>query len=95
MDAWKSSLESTLQESKTRAMGVTYPTFSISDSYTPDLDSSMFPYLIREATSRCISIYKGGPDQKVEQAARRQKVHVQNDKYRLEAPSKKRNYGRR
>lgn len=95
MDAWKSGLESTLQSSKTRAMGVTYPTFSISDSYTPDLDASMFPYLIREATSRSISIYKGVPDQKVEQAARRQKVHVQNDKYRLKAPDKKRNYGRR
>lgn len=95
MDSYNSTVDSTLQESKVRALGRTYPVFLISDNYTPDLDASVFPYLIQEAKSRAFSVFKGGPDQKVEQAARRQKVYVQNDKYRLEAPSKKRNYGRR
>jgi hypothetical protein len=94
-DGYRSDLDATLQTSKTRAIGVTFPVFSISDGYTPDIDASMFPYLIREATSRAFSVFKGAPDQKIEQAARRQKVHVQNDKYRLAAPDKRRHYGRR
>lgn len=94
-DAYNSDIEDTLQTSKTRATGVTYPTFSISDSYVPDLDASMFPYLIRESTSRSFSGFKGGPDPKIEQAARRQKIHVQNDKRRTKALDKKRDYGRR
>jgi len=94
MDSYKSTVNDTLISAKTRAIANTYPTFSISDSYVPDIDSDMFPYLIREATSRCFSIFKGAPDQKLEQAARRQKVHVQNDKRRATAIDKKRNYGR-
>lgn len=95
MDSYNASIDSTLRESKVRALGRTYPVFLISDSYVPDIDASVFPYLVQEAKSRAFSVLKGGPDQKVEQAARRQKVYVQNDKYRLEAPNKKRNYGRR
>lgn len=94
LDSHDSTVDTTLTEAKTRALMTTYPTFSISDSYTPDIDASMFPYLIREATSRCFSVFKGGPDQKIEQSARRQKVHVQNDKRRTQQASKKRNYGR-
>lgn len=94
-DSFKATVDTTLQSSKSRAMGTTHPAFSISDSFTPDIDSNIFPYLIREATSRCFSTFKGAPDQKIEQAARRQKVHVQNDKRKLGAPSKMRNYGRR
>ena len=95
LDSWDSSVEATLQSNKTRALGTTYPTFSVSDSYEPDLDAVMFPYLVNESKSRAFSVLKGAIDQKVEQSARRQKVHVQNDKYRTQAPSKKRNYGRR
>lgn len=95
MDSFNSLVDSTLRKSKVRAIGTSYPTFSISDYYTPDIDASYFPYLIQEAKSRAFSLFKGQPDSKTEQAARRQKVYVQNDRYRLQAPSKKRNYGRR
>lgn len=95
MDSYKSTLDSTLTTEKSRAMGLTIPTFSISDSYTPDLDATAFPNLVQEAKSRCFSVFKGAIDQKVEQAARRQKVYVQNDRYKLQAPNKARNYGRR
>ena len=94
MDAHKSTVDTTLQQSKVRVLGNTVPTFSISDTYTPDIDSTMFPYLIQEAKSRAFSIFKGQIDQKVEQSARRQKVYVQNDKRRTKARSKLRDYGR-
>lgn len=94
MDAFNTSVDSTLQQSKVRAIGVTYPTFTISDDYVPDLDVSFFPYLIQESKSRAFAVYKGSINPKVEQTARRQKVHVQNDKHRTQAPLRKRNYGR-
>jgi hypothetical protein len=95
MDSYKSTVDDTLQENKTRAMGYTHPTFSISDSYIPDLDVEMFPMLVREATSRTISLFKGQPDPKVEQAARRNKVYSQNDRLKVGFKDKKRRYGRR
>jgi len=94
-DSYDSTEDTTLQESKVRALGVTYPTFSISDSYTPDIDAVYFPYLVQEAKSRVFSVYKGQIDQKVEQAARRQKIHIQNDKRRVGELNKRRDYGRR
>jgi hypothetical protein len=94
MDAHKSTVDTTLVSSKTRAMGVTIPVFSQTDAYVPDLDGSMFPYLIAEAKSVCFSLFKGGPDPKVDQAARRQKSYVQNDMYKTVRENKRPKYGR-
>lgn len=82
MDSHKSSIDTTLKEIKTRAFGIKYPVFSRTDSYIPDLDGDMYRYYINEVKSMCMSLYKGGSDPKVEQAARRQKSYVQNDRYR-------------
>lgn len=95
MDSYDATVEVTLREHKARAMGRTVPVFSISDLFVPDLDATYFPYLIQESKSRAFSILKGQIDQKIEQTARRQKVQVQNDVYRLKAPDKRRKYGRR
>ena len=95
MDAHKSTVDTTLQTSKTRAMGVTIPVFSQTDSYTPDLDDAMFPYLIAESKSVCFSLFKGGPDPKIDQAARRQKSYVQNDMYKTRRENVRPKYGRR
>lgn len=95
IDSYDSSVDTTLQESKVRALGVTYPTFSISDNYTPDIDAVYFPYLTQEAKSRVFSVFKGQIDQKVEQAARRQKNYIQNDKRKVGQLDRMRRYGRR
>lgn len=94
MDSYKSSVDDVLRNSKVRSFGTTYPTFLISDTFVPPIDAAMFPYLVQEAKSRCFSIQKGGVDQKTEQAARRNKIHVQNDKRRVTLKDKLRNYGR-
>lgn len=94
MDSYDSSIESNLQESKVRSFGITYPVFSISDTYTPDIDATMFPMLIQEAKSRSFSVLKGGVDQKIEQAARRMKVHSQNDRYKNRKQAQRYGYGR-
>lgn len=94
MDAYKSSIESTLQNSKTQAYGVVYPTFTISDTFTPDLDDTLFPYLLAESKSVAFSLFKSGSDPKVEQAARRLKSYVQNDMFRTKKENVRNKYGR-
>lgn len=95
MDSYDSSVESTLQSSKTRAFGSVYPTFSQIDDFEPDLDENMLPLLLAEAKSTCFSLFKGGSDPKIEQAARRLKSYVQNDMYKTQRPNKRPNYGRK
>lgn len=94
MNAYDASVESILQQSKTRAYGTVYPTFSQTDSFTPDLDDTLLPYLLAESKSVCFSLFKSGSDPKVEQAARRLKSYVQNDKYRTKRENKRPHYGR-
>ena len=94
LDSYDSTIDSTLQASKVRAMGTVFPVFEISDNYTPDLDAVLFPYLYNEARSMCMEVLKGGSLPKVEQAARRQKSYVQNDMYRTKQPNNWSNYGR-
>ena len=93
-NSYDSTVDSSLQASKSRAYGTVYPTFTKSDTFVPDLDAPMFRYLINESKSMCFSVMKGGPDAKVDQAARRQKQYVQNDKKRVGNTAKWSNYGR-
>jgi len=95
LDSYKASVDSTLTSAKTRAYGIKYPTFdSFTDTFTPDNDDVMFPYLLAEAKSTAMSLFKSGADPKIEQSARRQKVYVQNDLHRLNVGRPKNNYGR-
>lgn len=94
MDAYDATEESILQQSKTRAYGTVYPSFSQTDNFEPDLDDNMLPLLLAEAKSTCFSLFKSGSDPKVEQAARRLKSYVQNDMYRTKRANKRPHYGR-
>lgn len=95
MDSYDSAVDQILAESKTQALGHKVPTFTISDNFTPDIDAVLFPYLIAEAKSTCFSLFKSGVDQKIEQAARRQKSYMQSDMYRVKKENKRPYYGRR
>ena len=94
MDSYDATVESTLQNSKSRAFGYVYPTFTISDSFEPDLDDTMLPYMLAEAKSTCFSLFKSGSDPKIEQSARRLKSFVQNDMYKTKRANKRPHYGR-
>ena len=95
MNAYNSSIESILQADKTRAYGTVYPAFTIRDSFEPDLDDNMLPYLLAVAKATCFSLFKSGSDPKVEQSARRLKSYVQNDMHKTKQANKKPVYGRR
>ena len=94
MDSHDSSIDSTLTAAKTRAYGTVYPTFTISDSFVPDLDRTLMPQLLAESKSTCLSLYKGGPDIKIEQAARRLKSTAVNDMYKTRQENARPKYGR-
>lgn len=94
MNSYDASVEVILQNSKTRAYGYIYPTFSQTDDFTPDIDDTMLPYLLAEAKSVCFSLFKSGSDPKVEQSARRLKSFVQNDMYKTKQANKRPHYGR-
>lgn len=94
MDSYDVSVEAILQTSKTRAYGTVYPSFQITDTFEPDLDDTMLPYLLAEAKSTCFSLFKSGADPKVEQAARRLKSYVQNDMHKTKRENKRPHYGR-
>lgn len=94
-DSYDMSKDTTLQESKTRCWGTKYPSFTMNDSFVPDLNETLFPYLLAESKSVCFSIFKSGSDPKVEQAARRLKNGIQNDRFKSKQGNTRNFYGRR
>lgn len=93
-DAYKATVDTTLQTSKTLALGVKYPSFTVEDNAIPDMGDTVFPYYISECKSRCFSMFKGGPDPKVEQFARKQRYFLRNDRWKTGQPSIRNDYGR-
>ncbi len=94
-NSYDKSVNSTITEARSRAYGVRIPQFDVTDdNFVPDMDANMFPYLLAESKSVAFSLLHGGSDPKVEQAARRQKSHIQNDKYNTIQYRKLSNYGR-
>jgi len=94
MDAYKATLETTLQSTKTQAYGVVMPTFNIDDVFEPDLDDSLLPYLLAESKAACFSLFKSGSDPKIEQSARRLKSFVTSGLYRNKQENIRNRYGR-
>jgi hypothetical protein len=83
MDSYDSAVDTTLQESKTRAMASKTPVFDrFSDTFIPELDANLFPLLLAESKSVALSLLKGNSDPKIDQAARRNRYHFANDKYK-------------
>lgn len=70
-DSYDSAVDSTLQTSKTLAYGLKVPTFTMSDSFTPDLDPHMFSLLENEAKSQAFIELKQQANPKAEQRARK------------------------
>ncbi len=94
-DSYDSSVENTLQTSKTMVLGVRLPSFTLSDSAVPDLDDTIFPYYLAEVKSRALSLLKGGPDPKVEQFARKHRYFQRNNRSKTGEMRVLNDYGRR
>jgi hypothetical protein len=80
-DAYDSSIESTLQQSKTQAWGKKEPTFTQSDLFVPDMDMDKFPLLLAVAKSNCFASLKG-QQAFAASTARSSMVKNQNNRHR-------------
>lgn len=71
-DGHNSDLESTLQESKTLCYGRITPSFSMTDTFIPDLDDHLFPLLLSEAKATAFIEMKQLENARAERESRRQ-----------------------
>lgn len=79
-DSYDSSIDSTLQGTKTLCMANVYPTFTLDDAFTPDLDPTQFSLLINRAKVRCFKEKKQMDNNEAAGEARRQKIITQKRK---------------
>jgi len=98
-DSYDAAEDTTLQKSKTMCMGVILPTFSLVDSFTPDLDPTQFSLLKNRAKVRAFAEFKQLNNAEAIKETRNQKIKTQKNKWLVqgEHPLKKidRRFGRR
>lgn len=97
-DGFDSTLDSTLQSSKTMCWGEISPAWSNTDDFIPDLDDQQFPLLLNEAKSLAFFELKQTAHPKAEQESKRQWSALQKDKSLTDKPTyfdQLPNFGRR
>ena len=83
-DAYNSDEDSTLQKSKTLCFGKLSPTFTLTDSFTPDLDAELFSLLLNEAKAQAFAELKQQQNPIAEGRSRR--LWIQSLKNRQAVP---------
>lgn len=81
-DSWNESNESTMESRNSLIKALSEPSFSMTDTFVPDLDSNLFPYLLAESKSQAFIDIKQMPNPKHEQEAKDQKFHVSHNLWR-------------
>jgi hypothetical protein len=94
-DAFDSDVDSTLQNSKTQCHGKRSVTFTLADSFIPDIPVQMFSYLLNDAKSACFVTLKQMANPKVEQQAVSQKRRMSQEAWRISNGISYPNYGRK
>lgn len=94
-DSYDSAVEANLQNSKTQCYGQRDPTFTLSDSFIPDLPVQMFPYLQNEAKSTAFLLLKQMANQKAEQHSVTQRRRMSQQAWRVKRGITYPNYGRK
>ena len=95
MDGYIATLETNLQQSKTNCFGKKAPTFTLSNTFTPDLPVQMFTSLLAEAKSNCFLTLKQMPNQKAEQTSISQKRKMAQEAFKLKNGITYPNFGRK
>lgn len=94
-DAYDSGIDTTLQNSKSQCFGKRVPTFTISDSFVPDLPTQMFSYLLNEAKSTAFLVLKQSPNAKAEQHSVTQRRRMSQEAWRIKNGITYPHYGRK
>lgn len=94
LDSYNSTLESTLQGSKSVVVAASVPTFVMQDSYIIPLDENTYPLYLAELTAACSLALNGSNDIESERRRNRGISRLRRSAFRTGAPSFKNNYGR-
>lgn len=86
-DSYDSSVDDTLQASKTMVMGQVIPIFKMEDTFIPKLPEDQFQLLFNEAKTLAFFELKQQPHQLAMQEAKRGWSNVQKTKYITERPT--------
>ena len=82
-DAYNSDEDSALEKAKTMCGGLLYPSFTLEDSFIPDLDAAEFPYYLNKAKVRAFTEKKQIENREAAASARTQKVLIQKRKEKI------------
>jgi hypothetical protein len=82
-DSYDSDVDSTLQSSKFIVWAIQEPTFTLSNTFTPDLDVNLFPLLLNEVKSVAHVELNQQANPKAEQMALKQKIRWQSDRHNV------------
>jgi len=82
-DAYDVDEETYLAATKTMCYGSVYPTFTLSDSFEPDLDPTQFSYFINRAKVRAFAELKQAQNVEAASETRVQKIRNQRNKRRI------------
>lgn len=94
-DSYDSAIDSTLVAAKVQAQGYVEPTWTLDDSFIPDLPSEAFPALLAEAKSTAFLALKQVANEKAEQQAGRSNRWLSRKAWKVNGGLKYPNYGRR
>jgi hypothetical protein len=83
LDAFDSAVDSTSQTSKTQCYGKVYPTWTMEDTFIPDLPIQAFSYLLNESKSIAFVVLKQSPNPKAEQHSVTQRRRMSEEAWRL------------
>lgn len=95
LDSYDNEVDTTIQSHKFQCFGRIRPTFTISDSFIPDLPEQMFSYLLNESKAVAFVDLKQTQNPKAEQHSLSQRRRMSQDNWRLAGGISFPNYGRR
>lgn len=94
-DAYDLDVDSTLQNSKTQIIAYSVPSWTMSNTFIPDLPTDAFSLLLAEAKSRSFVAIKELPNDKVEQSAQKQGRWMSRKSWRTKGGVRYPDYGRK
>jgi len=94
-DAYDAAEDSFLQKTKTQGFGLSIPSWTASDGFTPDLDARQFTLLLNEAKAQASIELKQAANPKAEKRARRGWIQAQRTKKNIDKTTTYIGYGRK
>lgn len=94
-DAYDSTVDDTLQQSKSQIVAYIIPTWTQSNAFVPDLPIDAFPALIEESKSTAFFTIKQMANQKAEQKTTRQNRWLSRKSWRAHGGVRYDDYGRK